>query len=432
MKTFLQYIFLLVFFLTLAEKESRVYGQPASAPDSTILYLYSLVKNDSTPMERYVYKYNAAGKVIESVQSDWQKQERRWKLNEKKEFEYDNAGRPTGAVKYYRDDSLNAWIPNGERQKITYNKEGKEIVRESQTFFPDKKAWINSTRKETTYDAKGNVVLEMYYLWNPANKKWENNAKKEIQYTASGQRELVRNYSWSQGQWILTAQNGIRYDNQGRKKKMTDIFWDSKNGCWKYYQDSATAWDSKGNIIESINAEYNEKTNRWEPRQKNIFQYDDKGNIVMHVIAVLDSASGKWIEGRKTEYAYDDKSRVISHAVYQKTYTSNEWIPSTKEEYSYLNDSKRQIALYEKHPAENRFMKKTYSEITTDTQGRVILIKTYSDFKPSANQYALLSEEKTVYDQKGRIWRITYIERDNLSPDKKILDVKRLYYYYAQ
>jgi len=194
--------------------------------------------------------YDDWGNNIFIIYNGWDSLQKDWVPYSGYEFGYDDFGRITSRITYFRSQPPEDFLP---MEKILH-----------------------------TFDGKGRKTMQLRQVWNVSARDWVNQGKTEWLYDSLGITTEYASFYWT-----LT---GNKYD-------------------WKEDQRHRVVkeFDLAGNLI--LTTELLKVSNtRWTPTRKEERAYDSSGN---RVLLIISEGVGALTERSRTEWKYDTEGRLV-------------------------------------------------------------------------------------------------------------------------
>ena len=245
----------------------------------------------------------------------WNKNNKKWELEAKTEYTYNQEGELEETVIYKKEDN---WVAKQKLKYYTDNK-GNEIYSD---LFLENGEWIEQDKTVTEFDKVNNKKVAITQQLNKETKQLEN-TRRFIQTYKNDMVEQEVQYSWDKDEkkWYKNYEQ-IYFYNENKKLIRQQAFFNDGSGVQFTYK-----FDKNGNNIEILTENLNTKTKLWKNYEKTEYLYDlsiekdeviDRGHIIDEkeeedsVNLILEKKyylydGKKWILTKKTKYLYDKK-----------------------------------------------------------------------------------------------------------------------------
>ena len=241
--------------------------------------LDSVITNYGISQTKTVYVRNAQGNVVEETLLTGSTDG--WKQSSKREYEYNEDGKPTSLIDYTWNSETNVWTY--ERKSIyTYNDSENQEVRITYNWDNGSTTWKKYVeyKLQYTYDVDGKMLNYVQSV-KSATDTWVNLLKYDYTYNSSGQLVLKRNYAW-----------------------------DADNSMWNVGGKREYTYDSKGNNILEIVYDWDKASESWKPNTKYEMTYSQHGKLHTEIVSLLSNVNS-WIEISKSTYYYHGEQTAI-------------------------------------------------------------------------------------------------------------------------
>ena len=317
--------------------------------------------SEGEKQNKYVYQYNAVGKVTEEVRYSWN--DPNWIPNTRQLYEYDENGNLLSYSNYMINGSewqlywkdVYTYDSSNNRTSLSYNYYNDEGEMISQSYYE-----YNSKGYQTKYEYKElrNDVLTLVeqgqYVYNSENKQ-----------THSEQQRLDEN-----GEWYYYFYYDYGYNSQGKQTSYEAYDWDADEGKLFLFKGYYTQYDDMGRNI------YNEQKN-WNGSgyERVVFRVDyDENNKIILKEDLRDNPDEYMHSIEEYTYADDDLSSTsnLKDTLIRKDSGSKE-VTFTSTDYKY-NDQGRLLLkeTFEVDPeTEQRGAKISSMEMTYDSLSRI-------------------------------------------------------------
>lgn len=343
---------------------------------------------------KYVYQYNAQGKITEKLEYSWNDQG--WIPNSRYLYEYDANGNCLSNVYYKLNGSdwrlfskeVSTYDSANHLTSITENRynTAEEITSQYYTEYNSKGAQTKYEYKELR-DGVLTLTLQDQYSYDSANRQthaeskfldengeWHFTLYIDYEYNSQGKPTLYENYSWNadEGKLFLIQGYYTQYDDMGR-----NIYNEQKNWNGSGYERVVfrVDYDENNKIIlkedlrdnpdmyrhsieeytyvDGLSSTSNLKdTLIWkDDGSKEVsytstdYKYNDQGRLLLEETFDVDPETEQ--RGTKIssmERTYDSLSRIT--AMISSFYENNSISDRDKTEYEYIDDNGNYIESY--------------------------------------------------------------------------------------
>ena len=372
--------------------------------------------SEGEKQNKYVYQYNAVGKVTEEVRYSWN--DPNWIPNTRQLYEYDENGNLL---------SYSNYMINGS---------------EWQLYWKDVYTYDSSNNQISLsynyYDAEGEMTSQSYYEYNSVGQPTKNEYKElrngvltltlQDQYSYDSANRLTHAESQfldENGEWHYSFYCDYGYNSQGKQTSYENYSWNADEGKLFLFEGYYTQYDDMGRNI------YNEQKN-WNGSgyERVVFRVDyDENNKIILKEDLRDNPDEYMHSIEEYTYADDDLSSTsnLKDTLIRKDSGSKE-VTFTSTDYKY-NDKGHLLLeeTFEVDPeTEQRGAKSSSVERTYDSQGRttVIIISFYEN-------NSILESSRTEYeyiDDNGNYIE-SYYNWDNESENEYVQTGVDSYYY---
>ncbi len=182
------------------------------------------------------YYYNENGLFDSLIYYDWDEVAYEWIGEQKITYDYTDT---LITQTYYNWNG--AWTPS-EKNLYYYDQEGKIIYSINKNFDPNSNDFINDTRNVYTYDNSGNLIEQKFQYWNLDSAKWDENSRYYYEYNDFGKMTLYLYQTWSD-QWINNDRYLYSYVDDTLYAGYLHQRWDSDSLFWKNKDKKEYAYD---------------------------------------------------------------------------------------------------------------------------------------------------------------------------------------------
>lgn len=343
---------------------------------------------------KYVYQYNAQGKITEKLEYSWNDQG--WIPNSRYLYEYDVNGNCLSNVYYKLNGSdwrlfskeVSTYDSANHLTSITenYYNIAEEITSQYYTEYNSKGAQTKYEYKELR-DGVLTLTLQDQYSYDSANRQthaeskfldengeWHFTLYIDYEYNSQGKPTLYENYSWNadEGKLFLIQGYYTQYDDMGRNIYNEQKDW---NGSGYERVVFRVAYDENNKIIlkedlrdnpdmyrhsieeytyvDGLSSTSNLKdTLIWkDDGSKEVsytstdYKYNDQGRLLLEeTFDVAPETEQRGTKISSMEMTYDSLSRTT--VIIISFYENNSILESRRTEYEYIDDSGNYILSY--------------------------------------------------------------------------------------
>lgn len=365
--------------------------------------------SEGEKQNKYVYQYNAVGKVTEEVRYSWN--DPNWIPNTRQLYEYDENGNLLSYSNYMINGSewqlywkdVYTYDSSNNRTSLSYNYYNDEGEMISQSYYE-----YNSKGYQTKYEYKElrndvlTLTLRAQYSYDSANR-----------LTHAESQFLDEN-----GEWHYSFYCDYGYNSQGKQTSYENYSWNADEGKLFLFEGYYTQYDDMGRNI------YNEQKN-WNGSgyERVVFRVDyDENNKIILKEDLRDNPDEYMHSIEEYTYADDDLSSTsnLKDTLIRKDSGSKE-VTFTSTDYKY-NDKGHLLLeeTFEVDPeTEQRGAKSSSVERTYDSQGRttVIIISFYENnsiLESSRTEYEYIDDNGNYiesyynWDNESEKWILSY------------------------
>ena len=344
---------------------------------------------------KYVYQYNAQGKITEKLEYSWNDQG--WIPNSRYLYEYDVNGNCLSNVYYKLNGSdwrlfskeVSTYDSANHLTSITenYYNIAEEITSQYYTEYNSKGAQTKYEYKELR-DGVLTLTLQDQYSYDSANRQthaeskfldengeWHFTLYIDYEYNSQGKPTLYENYSWNadEGKLFLIQGYYTQYDDMGRNIYNEQKDW---NGSGYERVVFRVAYDENNKIIlkedlrdnpdeymhsieeytyadDDLSSTSNLKDTliRKDSGSKEVtftstdYKYNDKGHLLLEETFEVDpETEQRGAKSSSVERTYDSQGRTT--VIIISFYENNSILESRRTEYEYIDDSGNYILSY--------------------------------------------------------------------------------------
>ena len=334
--------------------------------------------SEGEKQNKYVYQYNAVGKVTEEVRYSWN--DPNWIPNTRQLYEYDENGNLLSYSNYMINGS--EWQLYW-KEVYTYDSSNNQI-----------------SLSYNYYDAEGEMTSQSYYEYNSVGQPTKNEYKE------------LRN-----GVLTLTLQDQYSYDSANRLTHAESQFLD-ENGEWHYFFYCDYGYNSQGKQTSYENYSWNADEGKLFLFEGYYTQYDDMGRNIYNE---QKNWNGSGYERVVFRVDYDENNKIIlkedlrdnpdmyRHSIEEYTYVDG--LSSTsnlKDTLIWKDDGSKEVSY-------------TSTDYKYNDQGRLLLEETF-DVDPETEQRGTkISSMEMTYDSLSRITAMisSFYENNSISDRDK-------------
>ena len=344
---------------------------------------------------KYVYQYNAQGKVTEKLEYSWS--DSGWIPNSRYLYEYDVNGNCLSNVYYKLNGSdwrlfskeVSTYDSANHLTSITenYYNIAEEITSQYYTEYNSKGAQTKYEYKELR-DGVLTLTLQDQYSYDSANRQthaeskfldengeWHFTLYIDYEYNSQGKPTLYENYSWNadEGKLFLIQGYYTQYDDMGRNIYNEQKDW---NGSGYERVVFRVAYDENNKIIlkedlrdnpdmyrhsieeytyadDDLSSTSNLKDTliRKDSGSKEVtftstdYKYNDKGHLLLEETFEVDpETEQRGAKSSSVERTYDSQGRTT--VIIISFYENNSILESSRTEYEYIDDNGNYIESY--------------------------------------------------------------------------------------
>ena len=206
---------------------------------------------------KWVYSYNADGKIKEHKAYTWDTVTSNWILdNYRYTYTYDSKGNLTAYTGHSWDSVANDWKPDGYKYSYSYDENNNFLTETGYAWDTGSSSWKEYGDKfSCTYDGNGNILEELHYIWD------ENSGE------------------WMPGDYKYT----YTYDNDGNLKENIDYVWVDKQRGWVESEKFEFNYNAAGPPESCAIYSYNDTNSEWVPEEELTITFSNI-NPVKHTI----------------------------------------------------------------------------------------------------------------------------------------------------
>lgn len=335
--------------------------------------------SEGEKQNKYVYQYNAVGKVTEEVRYSWN--DPNWIPNTRQLYEYDENGNLLSYSNYMINGS--EWQLYW-KEVYTYDSSNNQI-----------------SLSYNYYDAEGEMTSQSYYEYNSVGQPTKNEYKE------------LRN-----GVLTLTLQDQYSYDSANRLTHAESQFLD-ENGEWHYFFYCDYGYNSQGKQTSYENYSWNADEGKLFLFEGYYTQYDDMGRNIYNE---QKNWNGSGYERVVFRVDYDENNKIILKEDLRDN--PDEYMHSI-EEYTYADDdlsstSNLKDTLIRKDSG-SKEVTFTSTDYKYNDKGHLLLEETFEVDPETEQRGAKISSMEMTYDSLSRITAMisSFYENNSISDRDK-------------
>lgn len=308
---------------------------------------------------RTVKSYNAAGKSLQDDLFVWRNGA--WQDSAQTSYSYDAQGREV--LNQTRLRQGEGW-GTGSKTETTYNDHGDKILTATSAWDATAQDWTITaqSRYDVTYDAANHKTHEANYTWNTTTSSWVGSVMTDNEYDANGNQILSARSVWESNKWVYDWKSEFAYNAQN--KKIYEIRYNMILNQWVGSYKNYWTFDASGRQIETISYTWNTKRSDWEglSRSQTIYNgnrkvqeisyawsyerwdwdgmfntlyvsFDAAGRNTEKVLQRYNTTAQSWYNDVKNVYAYDTKGNIIVSNEY--AWIDGAWVANSQSEKTY-------------------------------------------------------------------------------------------------
>ena len=178
-----------------------------------------------------------------------------WGITDRYEYTYDEQGRLLTTQTWWFDfwGEVPQLLPSNREE---YSYEGNTITIDIYGYFMETEDWYPTARNISTYNEDGDCSEDLQMSWDEVAQNWKNEAKNVHGYDAEGHVTSITYSNWEEGEWVVTSQTVIEYENDRIVSTTTsDIY---QTGELTPYLHDEYEYDEAGNRSVVNNFYYEE------------------------------------------------------------------------------------------------------------------------------------------------------------------------------
>lgn len=375
--------------------------------------------SEGEKQSKYVYQYNAVGKVTEEVRYSWN--DPNWTPNTRQLYEYDENGNLLSYSNYMINGSewqlywkdVYTYDSSNNQISLSYNYYDAEGEMTSQSYYE-----YNSVGQPTKYEYKElrNGVLTLVeqgqYVYNSENKQthserqlldengeWYYTFYYDYGYNSLGKQTLYEAYDWDADKKELYLEEGryFEYDDNGRHQ----TYYENKQWNGTEYEISIEkyAYDEDDWLTYSENLEDNSSYYR---HSIETYSYaDDKltGTSFLKDTTIQSDGNNS-VSLTSWDYTYDSKGQMLSMKGYNVDPRTEERA-SRHSAYEYTYDSQgRTLSVVSTYYEDNIIDSSQKSEYERQDEGRSYIMNNYKQ-DLETDEWTLISRYRYEYEETG-------------------------------
>lgn len=383
--------------------------------------------SEGEKQNKYVYQYNAVGKVTEEVRYSWN--DPNWTPNTRQLYEYDENGNLLSYSNYMINGSewqlywkdVYTYDSSNNQISLSYNYYDAEGEMTSQSYYE-----YNSVGQPTKYEYKElrNGVLTLVeqgqYVYNSENKqthserqlldengKWYYTFYYDYGYNSQGNQTSYEMYNWDADKEDLYLNVGYYYefDDNGHRTYYENKQW---NGTEYEISIEKYAYDEDDWLTYSENLEDN-SSYYWHSIETYSYADDKLTGTSFLKDTTIQSDGNKSVSLTSWDYTYDSKGQMLSMKGYNVDPKTGERA-SRHSAYEYTYDSQgRTLSEVSTYYEDNIIDSSQKSEYERQDGGRSYIMNNYKQ-DLETDEWTLISRYRYEYEETGED---SYYERNS-------------------
>lgn len=384
--------------------------------------------SEGEKQSKYVYQYNAVGKVTEELVYSWN--DPNWTPNTRQLYEYDENGNLLSYSYYMINGSewqlywkdVYTYDSSNNQISLSYNYYDAEGEMTSQSYYE-----YNSVGQPTKYEYKElrNGVLTLVeqgqYVYNSENKQthserqlldengeWYYTFYYDYGYNSLGKQTLYEAYDWDADKKELYLEEGryFEYDDNGRHQ----TYYENKQWNGTEYEISIEkyAYDEDDWLTYSENLEDN-SSYYWHSIETYSYADDKLTGTSFLKDTTIQSDGNNSVSLTSWDYTYDSKGQMLSMKGYNVDPRTEERA-SRHSAYEYTYDSQgRTLSVVSTYYEDNIIDSSQKSEYERQDEGRSYIMNNYKQ-DLETDEWTLISRYRYEYEETGED---SYYERNS-------------------
>lgn len=375
--------------------------------------------SEGEKQSKYVYQYNAVGKVTEELVYSWN--DPNWTPNTRQLYEYDENGNLLSYSYYMINGSewqlywkdVYTYDSSNNQISLSYNYYDAEGEMTSQSYYE-----YNSVGQPTKYEYKElrNGVLTLVeqgqYVYNSENKQthserqlldengeWYYTFYYDYGYNSLGKQTLYEAYDWDADKKELYLEEGryFEYDDNGRHQ----TYYENKQWNGTEYEISIEkyAYDEDDRLTYSENLEDN-SSYYWHSIETYSYADDKLTGTSFLKDTTIQSDGSKSVSLTSWDYTYDSNGQMLSMKGYNVDPKTGERA-SRHSAYEYTYDSQgRTLSEVSTYYEDNIIDSSQKSEYERQDEGRSYIMNNYKQ-DLETDEWTLISRYRYEYEKTG-------------------------------
>jgi hypothetical protein len=302
--------------IVVAGKEKFVY-QYTGSNLTTMLTYYAWNGNSWLASIQVALFYNESGKLVETVNYEWNSFSSTWLAKWKTLYTYNSNGQTLSEQYITYDNATQKWV-NTTRYAYTYTPAGTITKRTHAYWSALTNTWVVDWTTDYVYNLKNQRIADVSYSegYVPASK---------TEYIFNSNGVLIRKNEFysnpSTNRWEATAKEEYLLDNQQRPVVRTYAYWNTVKQAWENVSKSNVEFDNNGNSLSVINYRWNVEHLSWDIIDKQEAQIDVNGNVAALSYFDWNPAIKNWKYRSKHYWSYKNDV-TINQLVLPYSYTN--------------------------------------------------------------------------------------------------------------
>lgn len=251
-----------------------------------------------------------------------------WVKSTKDEYTYDAAGKWIVGIYSNWNDTTKVWVRD-TKDEYTYNANGKWETNINSDWDVDHNDWVKSSKQVFTYDGSGYNTQILVYEWKGTPGGWVENMKYDFTYV-NGNCSLLVVSNWNVDRWDPEMKYEYTYDSNGRCTQFIVYNVERGTGNWVAVIKFDFTYNDSGKMITVVNTMLFDS--QWITYMKYDLTYDTNGRLGTETLSQWDFVSDQLLLKSKYEYGYDTNGN-------NKTYLTSEWNASANNWDLYSNET---------------------------------------------------------------------------------------------
>ncbi|MGB0914858.1 MAG: T9SS type A sorting domain-containing protein [Crocinitomicaceae bacterium] len=311
------------------------------------------------------------------------KEEGSWKLNQRINHFYDEAGFLSYTINETWSEDNNDWV-NVSKLSYTRNKTGKSVENRKENWDQLQGIWVLVNRTTFSLDEKDRVVASTRQEW--ANNVWEEVQKEYTTYDDQDHVLTKKTYFQNNTQDTVLMINSYHYE------------YDSEGDIANYLFESPTkkmrsiyTKDDTGKLTRVVKEEF--KNDQWEVYSKEEQHYHHAHGLDFTIQKVWFSMTNEWTNNSKSSYLKDANGLIEQNIGYAWTEKDERWNQVSRRTYIYAvqreetTDAKAFIRVYPNPTMKSIHIEHLSQGLITiiDSNGKVVFRKRNTEVNTEIN-----------------------------------------------